>query len=66
MKRLAVQSCWTVKFEDVPKLREAVNEVEWDDNIVDEEELNEDEPEEVDGSDDNADVDLCEPQVRVF
>jgi len=37
LKKLTVQSCWTYEVVDVPKLREVVNEVEWNSNIVDEE-----------------------------
>lgn len=75
LKRLAVRSCWMDEFEDEPKLREVVGEVEWEgkvgDDEVEEDDLDEggsgdDESEGFDDSDYDADVDLCEPRVHVF
>ena len=66
LKKLAVLSCWIDEFEDEPKLREVVNELEWDDNTVGEEEPDEDElEEESGGSDYDSDADLCEQRVHV-
>jgi len=63
LKKLAVRSCWIFEFEDQPKLREVVQEVEWEGNITlaDGEDLDDGDSGD---SDSEGDVDVCELSHR--
>ena len=67
LKTLVVRSCWVSEFEDEPKLREFVNRVEWEGNIIpaEGEDPDDGDSEVIDTSE--GDVDVCElSRIRVL